>query len=113
MLPAPTSKVALCEVPASVLVHVTVAPGATMMARGLKVELTMLTEVVATGVVVPPPPPPPGPVLSELPPQARMAAARGTNIRRVCIGTPCSVADLEVWELAATIEDEPHRLGFL
>src|SRR5687767_7042526 len=63
----------------------------------------MLTEVVATGVLPPPPPPPPpGSVLPE-PPHARMAAARGTNMRRVRIGTPCRVADRETSVLTPTI----------
>jgi hypothetical protein len=73
------------------LVHVTVAPLVTLIAFGVKARFRIETAVVATGVVPPPPPPPPvvpGPVLSDEPPQARMAAASGTIMRRVRIGTP-------------------------
>src|ERR1044071_2344230 len=87
------AKVTLCAVP-SELVHVTVAPEATLIAEGVNASPFISTAVVATGPVPPPPPPPPpppvvpGPVLSEEPPQARMAAARGTKIIRERIGTP-------------------------
>src|SRR4051794_36153217 len=70
----------------SELVHVTAAPGATMMAFGLNAMFFIATAVVATGAAPPVPPvfvPPvvPGAVLSEPPPQAS-SAATGRIMRR-------------------------------
>src|SRR5512144_1493593 len=86
---AAPSNVTLCRTP-SELVHVTVAPDATLIAVGVNAKPFISTAVVATGVEPPPPPPPPppvvlGPVLSEPPPQAARNAVSERIIRRVRI----------------------------